>query len=178
MIFVICGPCLGRHGPKKARRALGPGWASIFTLWAGTARPEIFLGRLGPTPFGPKHDGLGPCRPDPAQFPALCTASGRSISHVSHGPSQSPYTCICSIQPAHFNSKDMVMPRHKAERPSLQVSVLVSYSVLLFFILLVFLYEKPCNTVFNIFTKLVQQFRKLNSTMRKKQSTFTKNMLK
>ena len=106
------------------------------------------------------------------------TASGRSISHVSHGPSQSPYMCICSIQPAHFNSKDTVMPRHKAKRPSLQVSVLVSYSVLLFFILLVFLYEKPCNTVFNIFTKLVQQFRKLNSTMRKKQSTFTKNMLK
>jgi len=83
LIFVICGPCLGRHGPKKARRALGPGWASIFTLWAGTARPEIFLGRLGPTPFGPKHDGLGPCRPDPAQFPALVGPLGIRMRSLS-----------------------------------------------------------------------------------------------
>jgi hypothetical protein len=55
----------------KARRGLGPGWATVFALRAGTARPKSLLGFLGPNPFGTKHDGLGPGWPDPAQFPAL-----------------------------------------------------------------------------------------------------------
>jgi hypothetical protein len=62
---------LGRHGPTKARRGLGPGWATVFTLRAGTARPKKCLGFPGPNPFGTKHDGLGPDWPGPAQFPAL-----------------------------------------------------------------------------------------------------------
>jgi hypothetical protein len=56
---------LGRHGPKKARRGLGPGWATVFTLRAGTARPKNLLGFAGPNPFGTKHDGLGPGWPGP-----------------------------------------------------------------------------------------------------------------
>jgi hypothetical protein len=67
----IYGPGLGRHGPTKARRGLGPDWATVFTLRAGTARPKNCLGFLGPNPFGTKHDGLGPGRPGTAQFPAL-----------------------------------------------------------------------------------------------------------
>jgi hypothetical protein len=62
---------MGRHGPTKARRGLGPDWATVFTLRAGTARPKNCLGFLGPNPFGTKHDGLGPSRPGTAQFPAL-----------------------------------------------------------------------------------------------------------
>jgi hypothetical protein len=67
----IYGPGLGRHGPTKARRGLGPGWTTVFTLRAGTARSKNCLGFLGPNPFGTKHDGLGPGRPGTAQFPAL-----------------------------------------------------------------------------------------------------------
>jgi hypothetical protein len=62
---------LGRHGPKKTRRDLGPSWTTVFTLRAGTTRPKNLLGFAGSNPFGTKHDGLGPGWPGPAQFPAL-----------------------------------------------------------------------------------------------------------
>jgi hypothetical protein len=67
----IYGPGLSRHDPKKARRGLGPGWATVFRLRAGTARPKNLLGFAGPNPFDTKHDGLGSGWPSPAQFPAL-----------------------------------------------------------------------------------------------------------
>jgi hypothetical protein len=62
---------LGRHGPKKTRHGLGPGWITVFTFRADTARPKNLLGFDGPNPFGTKHDGLGPIWPGLAQFPAL-----------------------------------------------------------------------------------------------------------
>jgi hypothetical protein len=31
-VVQIYGPGLGRHGLTQARRALGPGWATVFTL--------------------------------------------------------------------------------------------------------------------------------------------------
>jgi hypothetical protein len=61
----IHGPGLGRHGPKKARRGLGPGWTTVFILRAGTARPKNYLGFAGPNPFGTKHDWLGSGWPGP-----------------------------------------------------------------------------------------------------------------
>jgi hypothetical protein len=67
----IYGPGLGRHDPTKARRGLGPGWATVFTLQADTARHKNCLGFPGPNPFGTKHDRLGPGWPGPAQFPTL-----------------------------------------------------------------------------------------------------------
>jgi hypothetical protein len=73
----IHGPGLGRHGPKKARRGLGSGWATVFILRTGTARPKNHLGFAVPNPFGTKHDGLGPGWPDPAQFPALARRARR-----------------------------------------------------------------------------------------------------
>jgi hypothetical protein len=73
----IHGPGLGRHGPKKARRGLGSGWATVFILRTGTARSKNHLGFAVPNPFGTKHDGLGPGWPDPAQFPALARRARR-----------------------------------------------------------------------------------------------------
>jgi hypothetical protein len=61
----------GRHGPTKARRDLGLGWATVFILWASTTRPKNRLGFPSPNPFGTKHDGLGTGWPGPTQFPAL-----------------------------------------------------------------------------------------------------------
>jgi hypothetical protein len=78
--LILCGQIygsgLGRHGPTKARHGLGPGWATVFTLWAGTARPKKCLGFSGPNPFDTKHDGLGPGWPGLAQFPALGVTVG------------------------------------------------------------------------------------------------------
>jgi hypothetical protein len=54
----IYGPGLGRHGSTKARRGLGPGWATVFILRAGTARPKICLGFPDPNLFDTKHDGF------------------------------------------------------------------------------------------------------------------------
>ena len=55
-ILILCGQKYGsgldRHGLKKARRGLGPSWATVFTLRAGTARPKDLLGFAGPNPFG------------------------------------------------------------------------------------------------------------------------------
>jgi hypothetical protein len=48
---------------EGVHRNLGPDWATVFTPRTGTTRP-IFLGFLGPNPFGTKHDGLGPGWPD------------------------------------------------------------------------------------------------------------------
>jgi hypothetical protein len=70
---------LGRHGPTKARRGLGLGWATVFTLRAGTTRLKKCLGFPGPNPFGTKHDRLGPGWPGPAQFPAQLVAVARRI---------------------------------------------------------------------------------------------------
>jgi hypothetical protein len=74
-ILILCGqiygPGLGQHDPMKARYGLGPGWATVFTLRAGTALPKSFLGFPGPNPFGTKHDGLGSDWPSPTQFSAL-----------------------------------------------------------------------------------------------------------
>jgi hypothetical protein len=56
-----------------------PGWATVFTLRAGTARPKNFLGFPGPNLFGTKHDGLGPGWPGPAIFPALITAFRQGV---------------------------------------------------------------------------------------------------
>jgi hypothetical protein len=61
---------LGRHDPNKARRGLGSGRTTVFTLRAGTARPRNFLGFAGPNPFGTKHDGLGP-GPIPSTTPIV-----------------------------------------------------------------------------------------------------------
>jgi hypothetical protein len=61
---------LGRHGPTKARRGLGPGWTTVFTLRAGTVRPKNRLSFPGLNLFDTKHDGLGPGWPGPAQFAA------------------------------------------------------------------------------------------------------------
>jgi hypothetical protein len=46
--------------PMKARRGLGPGWATVLTLRAGTTRHKTFLGFPSPNPFDTKHDRLGP----------------------------------------------------------------------------------------------------------------------
>jgi hypothetical protein len=54
----IYGPGLGRHGPKKTRRGLGPDWATVFTLRASTAWPKNLLSFAGPNSFGTKHDGF------------------------------------------------------------------------------------------------------------------------
>jgi hypothetical protein len=74
-IFILCGqiygPGLGRHGPKKARRGLGPDRVTVCTLQTDTAQPKNCLGFPGPNLFSTKHDGLAPGWPDPAQFPAL-----------------------------------------------------------------------------------------------------------
>jgi hypothetical protein len=48
---------LGRYGPTKARRGLGPGWATVFALWAGTEWPKSLLSFPDPNPFDTKHDG-------------------------------------------------------------------------------------------------------------------------
>jgi hypothetical protein len=60
------GSGLGQHDPTKARRALGPDWATVLALRAGTARPKKILGFPDPNPFDTKHDGLEPGWPDPA----------------------------------------------------------------------------------------------------------------
>jgi hypothetical protein len=66
----------------------GPGWATVFTLRAGTTRPKNLLGFAGPNPFGTKHDGLGLARPGP--IPSTRTSGARHISAraeliVGHG---------------------------------------------------------------------------------------------
>jgi hypothetical protein len=53
------------HDPTKAWRGLEPDWATVFTLRASTTRPKSFLGFPGPSPFGTKHDRLGPGRAGP-----------------------------------------------------------------------------------------------------------------
>jgi hypothetical protein len=70
---------LGQHGPTKAQCVLGSGWAIVSVLWASTTRPENLPGL-----FGPKHDGLGPCRPDPTQYPALA-GTGDGVAQ-GYGP--------------------------------------------------------------------------------------------
>ena len=57
---MICGPCLGWHGPKVARRALGPCWAVVSGLRPSTARPGKMPCLIGPARFSPKHDGSVP----------------------------------------------------------------------------------------------------------------------
>ena len=68
---MICGPCLGWHGPKVARRAFGPCWAVVSGLRPSTARPGKIPCLIGPARFSPKHDGSVPCRPGTAQLSAL-----------------------------------------------------------------------------------------------------------
>jgi hypothetical protein len=91
----IYGPGLGRHGPTKTRHGLGPGWATVFTLRAGTARPKKCLGFSGPNPFGTKHDGFGPGWPGPAQFPALIRTTINNATLYYHLPA----TCATSSVP-------------------------------------------------------------------------------
>jgi hypothetical protein len=64
---------MGRQGPTKARRGLGPDWGTVFVIQTDTTRPKSFLSFPGPNPFDTKHDGLGPGWPGPAQFPALAS---------------------------------------------------------------------------------------------------------
>jgi hypothetical protein len=93
----IYGPGLGRHGPTKAWRGLGPGWATVFTLRAGTTRPKNCLGFLGPKPFDTKHDGLEPGRPGTAQFPALALAIGGHVQRPSiqaASPAEAPSASV------------------------------------------------------------------------------------
>jgi len=81
VVFMICGPCLGWHGPKVARRAFGPCWAVVSGLRPSTARPGKIPCLIGPARFSPKHDGSVPCRPGTAQLSALSpTAAQRSGS--------------------------------------------------------------------------------------------------
>jgi hypothetical protein len=42
---------------KRHDVALGSAWATVFTLWSSTIRPESFLSLFGSRPFDPKHDG-------------------------------------------------------------------------------------------------------------------------
>jgi hypothetical protein len=67
--FILCGQIygsgLGRHDPTKARRGLGSGHATVFTLRVGTVQSKSFLGFPDPNPFGTKHDGLGPAQTGP-----------------------------------------------------------------------------------------------------------------
>jgi len=72
---MICGPCLGWHGPKVARRAFGPCWAVVLGLRPSTARPGKIPCLIGPARFSPKHDGSVPCRPGTAQLSALVRAT-------------------------------------------------------------------------------------------------------
>jgi len=72
---MICGPCLGWHGPKVARRAFGPCWAVVSGLRPSTARPGKIPCLIGPARFSPKHDGSVPCRAGTAQLSALPCAS-------------------------------------------------------------------------------------------------------
>ena len=71
---MICGPCLGWHGPKVARRVFGPCWAVVSGLRPSTARPGKIPCLIGPARFSPKHDGSVPCRPGTAQLSALLRA--------------------------------------------------------------------------------------------------------
>ena len=71
VVFMICGPCLGWHGPKVARRAFGPCWAVVSGLRPSTARPGKIPCLIGPARFSPKHDGSVPCRAGTAQLSAL-----------------------------------------------------------------------------------------------------------
>jgi hypothetical protein len=87
----------------KARCGLGPGWATVFTLRAGTTRPKNCLGFSGPNPFSTKHDGLGPGWPGPAQFPALSLApyspgSDFGPAQVNRpGPAWTPREVLCVV---------------------------------------------------------------------------------
>ena len=88
VVFMICGPCLGWHGPKVARRAFGPCWAVVSGLRPSTARPGKIPCLIGPARFSPKHDGSVPCRPGTAQLSALLppmTEQPRQ-GHPSEGP--------------------------------------------------------------------------------------------
>ena len=76
VVFMICGPCLGWHGPKVARRAFGPCWAVVSGLRPSTARPGKIPCLIGPARFSPKHDGSVPCRPGTAQLSALAEPDG------------------------------------------------------------------------------------------------------
>jgi hypothetical protein len=60
---------------SNIRAGLGPCWTTVFTFRASTPRPKSLLGFPVLNPFGTKHDGLGPGRAGPAQFPATraCT---------------------------------------------------------------------------------------------------------
>ena len=75
VVFMICGPCLGWHGPKVARRAFGPCWAVVSGLRPSTARPGKIPCLIGPARFSPKHDGSVPCRPGTAQLSALAATT-------------------------------------------------------------------------------------------------------
>jgi hypothetical protein len=76
---------LGWHGPKKARRDLGPGWTTVFILRAGTVRSKNYLGFAGPNLFDTKHDKLGPGWPGPTQFPALSVPKEKSWARETDG---------------------------------------------------------------------------------------------
>jgi hypothetical protein len=41
-VVKIYGMGLGRHGPTKARCALGPSRAAVSTVWVDTTRPKFF----------------------------------------------------------------------------------------------------------------------------------------
>jgi len=85
VVFMICGPCLGWHGPKVARRAFGPCWAVVSGLRPSTARPGKIPCLIGPARFSPKHDGSVPCRPGTAQLSALVAPHPGSQGHRHRG---------------------------------------------------------------------------------------------
>ena len=148
---------------------------SLFGEWFGPAhiinRPHVTSVFVNFTEisFGFGSGGLQlqwPSSGDPY------TASRRSISHVNK-------PCIARSTTAHIRAlvaysqhtstaKDTVMSRHKLSAHHCMCLSSWAAQCYYFFIFLIFLYKNPCDTVFNNFTKLVQQFRKLNSTLRKK----------
>ena len=79
---MICGPCLGWHGPKVARRAFGPCWAVVSGLRPSTARPGKIPCLVDPARFSPKHDGSVPCRPGTAQLSALLTSNAAKSGEI------------------------------------------------------------------------------------------------
>jgi hypothetical protein len=62
-VVQIYGSGLGRHDPSKAQRALGSGYATFSTIWAGNARSKsffwAFLARacLAQSMMGPDRSG-------------------------------------------------------------------------------------------------------------------------
>ena len=92
VVFMICGPCLGWHGPKVARRAFGPCWAVVSGLRPSTARPGKIPCLIGPARFSPKHDGSVPCRPGTAQLSALGRRHTGSLAVIA--ASYDLYRCL------------------------------------------------------------------------------------